>query len=231
MEASSSRSRIGGSPLGQLVSSRRGGIYIAIGAAALAGILLFVFVQKYRDSVNNKNALVPVFVASGFIPHGTPASSIASSNLLQRTSIKRNQTLPGAISDPSQITGTVATRDIAPGQQLQLADFALGNPTLSSYLSGTARAIEIPVDSIHGLQGYVAPGDHVDMLASAGGAVTTIAQNVAVIAVGGGFVVLKVTDKLALALAAAADGAKIWLTMRPAIGAQQTTGVGSRAVG
>jgi pilus assembly protein CpaB len=251
MEASTSRSRIGGNLAGQWFSSRRGGVMIAIGAAAIAGALLFVFVQQYRKNVDTNASVVPVFVASSFIPHGTPAGVIAAQGLLQRTTLKHDQTLPGAISDPSQLANQVAVKDIAPGQQLQAIDFGPRNSTLSSNLTGAARAIALPVDTTHGLTGYVTPGDYVDIVASAtgssnGGGVVTIAQNVLVLSTGtggggggivntgggggnSGNVVVRATDKLALTLALAADNGKIWLLLRPPVGAQQTIGVGSRA--
>lgn len=245
MEATTSKSRIGGNSAGQLLASRRGGAIIAVLAAVIAGGLLYLFVQQYRKSVDTGASQTSIFVASGFIPHGTPASVISSQNLLQRTSVKQSQSLSGAITDPSQLANEVAVKDIAPGQQLRASDFAPGNPTLSSYLSGTGRAIALPVDSTHGLNGYISPGDHVDILWSASGGnvggVTTIAQDVTVIAIAGGGgggiggggggtenVIVKTTDKIALALAMAADNGKVWLLLRPPVGAQQTVGVGQK---
>jgi Flp pilus assembly protein CpaB len=250
VEATTSRSRIGGNAAGQLLSSRRGGATVAILAAGIAGVLLFVFIHQYRKSVDKAVAQVPVFVASGFIPHGTPAAVVSSQNLVQRTTVKHDQTLSGAISDPSQLVGQVAVKDIAPGQQLRVADFAPGNPTLASYLTGTARAIELPVDATHGLSGYVSPGDHVDVLSSStgtvgnSGAATTIAQDLLVMSTGNGGggggivgggggnstgIVVRATDKQALTLALAADNGKVWIILRPPLGAQQSTAVGAKA--
>jgi Flp pilus assembly protein CpaB len=249
MEATTSNSRIGGSPLGQLVTSRRGGLMIALIAAVIAGGALFIFVRQYRKSVDHAAAQVPVIVASGFIPHGTPAAVISSQNLLQRQSLKQSAALQGAISDPSQLAGEVAIRDISPGQQLQAADFAPGNPTLSSYLTGTERAIELPVDSAHGLGGFITVGDHVDVFATTNGgagtagAAVTIAQGLKVLNVvgtsggivggsgGGGVsgIIVQASDKQALALALAADSGKIWFVLEPPVAAQQTVNVGAKA--
>jgi Flp pilus assembly protein CpaB len=197
----------------------------------VAGVLLFVFVQQYRNSVNSKAQLVPVFVASSFIPHGTPAALVASQHLLQRTAVKKTQVLPGAITDPSQITGLVTATDIAPGQQIVLTSFAAGNPSLSSYLTGTARAVAIPVGAIQGLSGYITAGDHVDLIKSVGNNETVLAQNVVVLAVGGSELVVRATDRLAMTLASVADGAKYWVFLRPPVGAQQSVGVGTSVTG
>jgi Flp pilus assembly protein CpaB len=240
MEATSARKKIGRSWSGDMFSNRRTSTLIAIGAALLAGILLFIFVQQYRKSVNGSATVTPVFVASGFIPRGTSATVIASGQLLERASVKSNQVKVGAISDPSVLHGEVAASDIFPGEQITAADFTSANVTIASDLTGSGRAVAVPVDSAHGLIGYVHAGDHVDVLASysggnAGtrGSVTTLAQNVLVLSApatnGGGIgstnntnVVLRVSDKVALALTYAADNGKVWITLRPPVGAIQS---------
>lgn len=239
MEASV-RSKIGGKWSGDLFANRRNAYTVAAIAAVLAGILLFVFVQQYRNSVRKSATSSPVIVASAFIPRGTPATTVASSQLLERTTVKASQVQQGAIVDPSVLHGEVAATDIYPGQQLTATDFTHGSVTLASQLTGPQRAIAMPVDSTHGLIGFVQAGDRVDILASysganggAHGAVSTLAQNVLVLSVpsgggggvgggSGGNIVLRATDKLAVALAFAADNGKIWVTLRPPVGSQDT---------
>jgi pilus assembly protein CpaB len=237
MEASSTVRRIGGKSPRDFLSSRGGTIAIAAGAAVLAGVLLFVFVQQYRKSVNSTATNTPVFVASGYIPRGTSATLIASGQLMQRALVKSNQVQAGAIADPSVVRGEVTAVDIFPGQQLTAADFTATNVTIASELRGPDRAIAVPVDSAHGLAGFVQPGDHVDVMASfpgggAGrGAVTVLAQDVLVLSApngggggtlggnNGGNIVLRVGYKIAQELAFAADNGKVWITLRPPVGA------------
>src|SRR5437588_7695115 len=191
METSSLR-KIGGKTPRDLLSSRRGTIAVAVGAAILAGILLYAFVQQYRHSVNSTATSTPVMVASGYIPRGTATSLIASGQLMQRALVKSNQVHAGAIADPSVLRGEVAATDIYPGQQLTAANFTAANVTIASQLTGRDRAIAIPVDSAHGLVGFVQAGDHIDLLSSLGGggnargAVGILAQNVLVLSAPGG---------------------------------------------
>jgi Flp pilus assembly protein CpaB len=243
MEAQPASNRIGGSWASQVLSSRRGGATVAIGAALVAGVLLFVFVQQYRKSVKNTVSTLHVLEAKTFIPRGTPASVIASGSMLAPTAVASNQALAGSVSDASELVGTVATKDIYPGQQLQAADFTRAAVTLSSQLTGTGRAIQIPIDAIQGMVGYVAPGDHVDLISVNGGAVTMLAQNVLVlsspglitgaVAVGasGGGLVVRVTDSNALQLISAVALGKIVVALRPPVGAQQSVGVGTKVAG
>jgi Flp pilus assembly protein CpaB len=249
MEATGIRNKIGGNRPGQMFSSRRGGLAVAAIAALLAGLLLFLFVQKYKKSVNGSTTATPVFVARGFIPRGTPASVIASGQLLQRTAVAESKVQAGAIADPSLVKGQVAVNDIYPGQQLRAIDFTRANVTIASELTGTARAVAVPVDSPHGLVGFVHSGDHVDVLASfsgagsgARGAVTTLVQGALVLSSGGGggggvvggnnnnnVIVLRVTDKVAEQLAFAADNGKVWVTLRPPTGALQSVATNPKA--
>jgi Flp pilus assembly protein CpaB len=239
MEASSNK--IGRSSPGDLLSTRRGAVTVAAGAAILAGILLFVFVQRYKDNANSSAAATSVFVARSLIPQGSSADLIASEQLMQRTSLKGSQVQDGAIVDPAVLHGQVAAVTIYPGQQITAADFTHA-VTIASNLTSTQRAVAIPVDSAHGLIGFVHAGDYVDVLASynggaagAGHSVTPLMQNVLVLSTpnssGGGIggnnsnnsnIVLRVSDSAAPGLAYAADNGKVWVVLRPPVAASQT---------
>lgn len=246
MEASSTvRRRVGGNWPGGAFSGRRGPLAIAIGAALLAGLILYIFVQQYKKNVNGTVSNSPVFIATHYIQRGTAANQLASNTLFQRTLVKNSQVVTGAITDPRTLQGEIAATNIYPGQQLTASDFTRTGVTIASQLTGTERAMALPVDGVHGLTPYVQPGDYVDVLESvpAGGnggldVVTTVVHNVLVLGVSGsgsggigggstGEIVLRVSDRLALPLAAAADGGKIWITLRPALGAKNST----RAIG
>jgi Flp pilus assembly protein CpaB len=224
-----------------MFSTRRGSITTAIVAAVLAGILLFLFVEHNKGGAG---AVVntPVFVASGYIPKGTPAGVIASGSLISRSTVPSTKVVAGAIADPSVLKGEVAASAIYPGQQLTTSDFTAADVTVTSQLTGTQRAIAIPVDSAHGLIGFVQAGDHVDVMSDNGsgqagqGGVSTLAQNVVVLSApnggggglaggggSGGNIVLQVTPAQAAAFAYAADNGKVWITLRPPVGALGTT--------
>jgi pilus assembly protein CpaB len=245
MEASSVRRRVGGNWPGGAFSGRRGPLAIAIGAALVAGVILYIFVQQYKRNVNGTVSTTPVFIATHYIQRGTAANQVATETLFQRTLVKSSQVVTGAITDPRTLQGEVAATNIYPGQQLTATDFTRTGVTIASQLSGTERAMSVPIDAIRGLSPFVQPGDYVDVLESiAGGGsaglpvVATVAHNVLVLAASGasgggigggstGEIVLRVDDKLALPLAAAADGGRIWITLRPVLGAKDSV----RAIG
>jgi Flp pilus assembly protein CpaB len=241
MEATSTSNKIGRNSPGDILSTRGGAMAVATVAAILAGILLFAFVQRYRNNQNTSSATTAVFVAHSLIPQGSSADLIASEQLLQRTTLRGSQVQAGAIADPSVLHGQVAATNIYPGQQITAADFTTAG-TIASELTATQRAVSVPVDSSHGLSGLVHTGDNVDVLASytggAGanrGSVTTLLRDVLVLsapgAAGGGLggnsgnsnIVLRVSDNDAAGLAYAADNGKVWVVLRPPLGASQST--------
>jgi pilus assembly protein CpaB len=238
MEATSTSNKIGRNSPGDMISTRGGAMIVATVAAILAGILLFVFVQRYRTKESASSATTSVFVARSLIAQGSSADVIASQQLLQRTALRGSQVQSGVIADPSVLHGEVAARNIYPGQQITASDFT-SSGTIASELSGPQRAVSVPVDSAHGLIGFVRTGDHVDVLASftagAGsnrGSVTTLLRDVLVLNVpsssGGGIggsssnnIALRVSDQDAPSLAYAADNGKVWIVLRPPLGATQ----------
>src|SRR6266516_7443021 len=107
-----------------LLSTRRGTILVGVGAAALAAILLVVYLNRYRSSVKGGNATAPVLVAKNLIQKGAPGNVIATGHLFQVASIPKKEIRNGALTDPASLRGLVATQDIYENQQLTVADFA-----------------------------------------------------------------------------------------------------------
>ena len=226
----SSRGNLGkvGSRRSPVLNSRGGALLIAVACAALAGLLIYLFVSHYnKKAAAPPPASVTVFEATRYIPRGTPQASVAAENLLKPVQVPAHQAVLGAISDPSEIVGEVSTGSIAAGQQVTAADFSHANITLASYLTGDQRAIAFSLDATHGLTAYIAEGDTVDIMAQAGGRTEMVAQNVPVLANAGGDVVVRVTDKQALKLASDTGVASLWLTLRPASGAKESVKLGT----
>lgn len=236
MEVASARNKIGKRSPGDVLSTRGGAVAVAAITAIVAGVLLFVFVQHYKNNSNSATAPTTVFVARALIPQGTSAELIASEQLVQRTTVRGNEVQTGAISDPGVLHGEAAVSNIYPGQQLTATAFS---PALSiaSQLKTNERAIAINIDAAHGLTGFVRAGDHVDVLADIGGkSVATLLQNIVVLSPasagggaglsgnsGGAAMVLNIPSQLANEVAFAADNGKVWITLRPPATATQSS--------
>ncbi len=208
-------------------------------AAVLAAILLIVYLREYRSSVNSGQQPVTVLVAKTLIPRGTPGELIARQSLYQVTTVRKDQLQPLAITNPGTLTGQIAAHDINPGAQLTSTDFTgLDASELQYQISGQQRAISVPVDATHGLIGQIVAGDDVDVYVAVTGdtgpLVKLLLADVRVLAApgaatggvggsaGSNTAVLRVTSKQVAEFALAADNARLWLILRPQVGAKKT---------
>ena len=216
----------------KLLTTRRGTIILGIVAAALAAIVLLVYLNQYRNNVDSGAQPLSVLVAKSLIQKGTPGGVVGSTALYEVSSIPRNQVKTGAFVDPKTLTGKVAATDIYPGQQLTSADFVVGNANaLTQQLASDQRAVNISLDSPATVGGQLAAGDHVDVwvLFNAQGSsgvsrpiVREVFQDMRVMTAAGGSVTFRATPKQAGELIFASSNAKIWLVLRPAVGSTAT---------
>jgi Flp pilus assembly protein CpaB len=220
----------GGGPL----SSRGGTLLVAALLSLLAGALLLVFLRQYRDDVGTSDR-ARVVVAASLLPKGTRGDVVLEQKMYRIAHIREDDVRDGAITDPADLSGQAVTGDVAPGHQLTLGDLDDAGDKIGNRLADYQRAMTIPVDKAHGMVGKIGVGDRVDVLttsnAVAGGVtIATVAvRDALVLAVPEDDsksttrtqqVTVRVPDRAAIALAGAADGGKVWLLLRPPIGAR-----------
>lgn len=213
----------------KLLSTRRGTVTLGIGAAVLAAIVLLVYLNQYRNSVNSNAEAVSVLVAKSLIQKGTPGDVVGSTGMYQVTSLPKKELKAGAFIDPKTLTGKVAAADVYPGQQLTTADFVVGNAAaLTQNLARNQRAVVIPLDNAAEVGGQILAGDHVDVWVAwnaqqANGSskpvVQLVLQNMYVMNATGGSLTFRATSAQAGKLIFASQQAKVWLTLRPTVGA------------
>lgn len=228
----------------RLVSTRKGTLVAAMLIALLAGASILIYLNSYRDSLKAQGAQVTVLVANQTIPKGTAGSVVAAKDLYTVTTIRENQLLEGAMSDPATLRNKVATHEIFEGAQLTAVDFGAAGDSLAAQLTDRERVVSVPLDSAHGLIGGIEAGNRVDVYAGfnvvpigpdgmpvnggQGRPVTRlILSDVPVLAVGEKTkgagttnVSLGVDDRKAAELAFASDNGKVWLALRPSAGAK-----------
>jgi len=88
-------------------------------------------------------------------------------------------------------------------------------------VTGSQRALSLPIDVTRTVNGQITAGDHVDIYIDSGSKVTELLQNITVLvlAAGGGEVTLQVTPTQAAKIALSVDlGYKIWFTLRASVG-------------
>lgn len=231
----------------RLMSTRAGTIGVGAAAAAIAAVILLVYLNGYRNSVRASNAPVSVLVAKSLIPKGTSGTIIAKRDLFQTASVAKDHAKEGALADPAAIGGRVALADIYPGQQLTVADFSLTTTeSVPTKITGPQRGISIAIDGAHGMVGHVQAGDFVDVYAGLKATdengeekqiVKLLIPKVHVLAVpgvaaagtvgatpgGGGNVVLRVNRAESARVAWVHDNGRLWLVLRPQSGSRRTS--------
>jgi Flp pilus assembly protein CpaB len=216
--------------ISRLFRNRSGAVIAGVVAAVLAIILLVVYLNSYRSSVNKNKAAERVLVATKLIQKGTSGDIIAKKELYEVTAVPKDQLKLNAITDPSALVDRISVSDIFPGQQLTQDEFSTEAQTGIPYqITGRQRAIAIPSDSAHGVGGAVGAGNFVDVYVGTSGGqgelVKLIAPDVYVLVApteGAGNFILRVPTKQAAKFAFASDNTKIWLVLRPQVGASRT---------
>ena len=222
------------------LSTRGGTLAIAGLATLLAAVALMVFLRQYRTNLTGTHE-VRALVAKSLIPKGTPGRVVGERQLYKAVKIERSQLEKHAITDAKAFGDNAVQRDVYPGHQLTADDFVPTENKILERLSGYQRAINVPVDGARGLVGHFEAGDRVDVMGTQEGRdgtpaiararARTLARNVLVLAVpskpkSGGIggasqsVTLRVPDDAASVIAGNADGGKIWVVLRPPVGAR-----------
>ena len=227
--------------LGKALSTRNGTLAVSGIAALLAGAILLVFLSQYRENTRDDALSASVLVAKRLIERGSPGDVLAAQGMFQRATIPQSKLKDGAVVDPDSIKTQVATADIYPGEQITSSDFAPAAGRPQNRLTPGDRAIAIPVDSVHGITAQLRSGDRVDVYGgyniqeseqvSSRPVVKPIVRNVLVLSAPAGgndaggqsaSVVVRVTDQKAAELAYTADNGKVWLALRPQVGARDS---------
>ncbi len=229
----------------KLIATRWGMTIISATAAVVAGVLVLVYVNRYRNSVKAEGAPVTVLIARQTIPKGTSGTVIATTGLYSATTIRQSQLANGSLSNAAYLRDKVTTHDIYPGAQLSASDFAAAQTNIASSLTDRQRVISLPLDAAHGMLHNLVVGDRVDIYAGfnviplgtdgaplSGGQARPVTKlimgNVLVADIakqstgGGANVAFKVNDTQAAQLAFASDNGKLWVAVRPSAKAKAT---------
>jgi pilus assembly protein CpaB len=151
------------------VSSRR--TLILVGAIALglvAALLLFNYVRGIEDRANNNAKRVDVYVAKTDIPRGTPGETAASDGAIGTAKIPQEFRPASAITTTDEIQKKVALFNIpqnTPIVQDMFVDPAQTQISFRQRLKNPDHvAITVSVDQVHGVAGFLVPGDEVNLM-------------------------------------------------------------------
>jgi Flp pilus assembly protein CpaB len=142
-------------------------LLIALGLAAVAVVLVSVYVTQYKHHVQNSESAVQVYIAARDIPAGTSGDEVIDGKYLRKVTVERRNRVTGAIAKPSDIAASYVTETIYQDEQLSLRRFGQpGAEGLRGQLRGNQRALELEAKSSQALAGTLKTGDRVDVVAT-----------------------------------------------------------------
>ena len=219
------------------LATRGGTLAVAGMLAVLAALVLLFFLHQYRAGLTQSDR-VQVLVAGTLIPQGTPGRVILDDKAYRTVSVRKSDLEDGAVVDPDTLANKMVRSDLYPGHQLNAKDFRAVRGVPLARLSAYERAITVPVDPAHGMTSDINYGDHVDVLgtiriANAVSRAKVLARNALVLGVsrqtkGAGLsgtskqtVTVRVDDSPTRDISWYSDNGKVWVTLRPPLGARE----------
>jgi pilus assembly protein CpaB len=152
----------------QLGGSSRTGLLLAVGLAAIAGLLVFVATRGSDDdggATRNISGGAETTVVTA--KQDIPARTEIHSSMLELTKVPANSLLGGAFSSNDLVVGRIARIPIYRGEQLVQDKLASDRVDLGlAYIVPPgSRAMAVEVDKVIGAGGLIRPGDRVDVIA------------------------------------------------------------------
>jgi Flp pilus assembly protein CpaB len=150
-----------------MTKSRIRNLALPLGLAALAAILVGIYITSFRHSVTHGAGLVKVLVAARDIPTGTEGSSVAGGGYLKSQTVPRRAVVAGSVTSGAPLTSLVTAGPIYKGEQITLRQFKpLAQGGIFAKFSRNQRAVNIPGEPRQLLAGTVSDGDRVDVVAN-----------------------------------------------------------------
>jgi pilus assembly protein CpaB len=151
-----------------VTKSRIRNLVLPLGLAALAAVLVGIYVVSYRNSVTEGAALEKVLVAARDIPAGTEGAAVASGGYLKTQTVPARAVVPGSVTTAAPLTSLVAADPIYEGQQITLRQFKpAAKGGIFAKFAGNQRAVGILGEPYQLLVGTISSGDRVDVVATA----------------------------------------------------------------
>lgn len=142
---------------------------IAAIVALLAGCATYIFAQNLIENSSVSDAPTSqVLVALVDIPEGTSITAETVDQLFTVKSVLTADLTTNAVANKDEVIGRIATQDIFMGEQLNSMVFVNkdnGDAGLSFTLEEDEVAYSISASAVQGVDGYIKPGDTIDIVA------------------------------------------------------------------
>jgi Flp pilus assembly protein CpaB len=142
-------------------------LVIAIGLALVALMLTLFYVSNYKRSVQHGESQVQVWVAAHDVQTGASGAELTKKHAFRSVQVPKRSVVPGAISDPEQVSRLVLSQPLYAGEQVTVRRFQNTKAQgIVGQLKATMRAVSVPGYADQLLAGTLKTGDHVDLVAA-----------------------------------------------------------------
>lgn len=140
---------------------------VAIVIAALAAILMVMYVRGIEARAAEGQELVRVLVATEVIDEGETVADAESAGKLERSEVLRDDMVDGALTSTSAIRDLEAMTVIYPGQQLVAAQFGDNEVKGTLQIPEDKLAVSVELTDPARVAGFVVPGSEVAIFVTA----------------------------------------------------------------
>ncbi len=153
--------------------ARRSVLLLVAALIALLGTALIVLYVKGIDQrATEGQEMVEVLTASATIETGEDAAAAQSAGKFEKTQVRREDLIEGALTTTSSITDSVALGTIFPGEQIIAAKFGSLSDADSLVIPDDKLAISVELTDPERVAGFVNPGSEVAIFFSSDTALT-----------------------------------------------------------
>ena len=146
-------------------------LLVALLLAGVAAFAVFQFLNGIRNDVEANREKAPVFRATQFIPEGTDGSLALQSSWFAASEENVEDLPDGAITTEQELQAAVGGR-LAVGpiernqiiSQSQWAQLTVNLKPLSELIPSGKQAITVATDAVRGVNGFVRPGDLINLI-------------------------------------------------------------------
>lgn len=146
-------------------------LVVALLLAGVAAFAVFQFLNGIQNEVEANREKTPVFRATQFIPEGTEGSLALQSNWIVAGEENVEDLPDGVIGSQEElqafVSGRLAVGPIERNQiitQSQWAQLTVELKPLSELIPSGKQAITISTDAVRGVNGFVRPGDLINLI-------------------------------------------------------------------
>lgn len=139
-------------------------IALIFGIIATLGTALYI--NSVKASIVESGEKRAVYLTAKSIPAGTPVADLVSKGLVKKTEIPKRYVVDDALGDVSPYKNRVLVTSLSRGEQLTLGKLRSAKQSkLAARLSKDRIALTIGVDAVTGVDGKIAAGDRIVVLA------------------------------------------------------------------